>query len=120
MKKSGNKKKTVKNEITFSDLMKMAEDFGVDDNALFISAARQYEIQTKVIRKIENVLDESDPVVTKSYVKEVENLYSNPMIKELPKHSDSANKTLGMMLDIITKLGRRVEAKSGLEELMDE
>lgn len=110
----------MKKDISFKDIMKMAESYGVSDNALFVSAARQYEIQTKVIRKIEEVLDDSDPVVTKSYVKEVENLYSNPMIKELPKHSDSANKTLGMMLDIITKLGKKSEPKSGLLELMDE
>lgn len=100
----------MKKGVGFNELLKMAESYGVADNALFVSAANQYAIQVKVIQKIEAVLDNSNPVVTKSYVKEVENLYSNPMIKELPKHSDSANKTLGVMLDIITKLGHKPEA----------
>jgi hypothetical protein len=103
--------------VSFDELIEMARNYGVAENALFISAARQYEIQAKVIAKIEAVLDESDPVVKKSYVKEVENLYSNPMVKELPKHSDSANKTLGVMLDIITKLGHKVEETDELEEM---
>lgn len=109
----------MKKNVGFDELMKMAKDYGVADNALFISAANQYTIQTKVIKKIEAVLDESDAVVTKSYVKEVENLYSNPLIKELPKHSDSANKTLTVMLDIITKLGRKEEKSEGLEDVMN-
>ena len=110
----------MKKNVGFDELMKMAKDYGVADNALFISAANQYTIQTKVIKKIEAVLDESDVVVTKSYVKEVENLYSNPLIKELPKHSDSANKTLTVMLDIITKLGKKAEPSKSMEELMSE
>jgi len=110
----------MKKNVGFDELMKMAKDYGVADNALFISAANQYTIQTKVIKKIEAVLDESDAVVTKSYVKEVENLYSNPLIKELPKHSDSANKTLTVMLDIITKLGKKAEPSKSMEELMSE
>ena len=59
--------------VSFDELIEMARSYGVAENALFISAARQYEIQAKVIAKIEAVLDESDPVVKKSYVKEVEN-----------------------------------------------
>jgi len=110
----------MKKNVGFDELMKMAESYGVADNALFVSAANQYMIQAKVIKKIEAVLDDSDAVVTKSYVKEVENLYSNPLIKELPKHSDSANKTLGLMLDIITKLGKKAEPSKSMDEMMNE
>ena len=108
----------VKKEISFNDLIKMAENYGVADNALFVSAARQYEIQTKVIKSIEKILDEADLTVSKSYIKEVENVYANPLVKELPKHSDSANKTLAIMLDIIAKLGRKEEKSADLAELM--
>ena len=55
----------MKKNVGFDELIKMAKDYGVDDNALFISAANQYTIQTKVIEKIEAVLDKSDAVVTK-------------------------------------------------------
>ena len=110
----------MKRTVSFSDLIKMAENYGVSDNALFISAARQYEIQMKVIKSIEKILSQDDPVVTKQYVKATENVYSHPLVKELPKHADSANKTLNVMLDIITKLGKKEEKKSSLAELMDE
>ena len=110
----------MKKNVGFDELMKMAKDYGVADTALIISAEHQYTMQTKVIQQSEAVLDESDAVVTKSYVKEVENLYSNPLIKELPKHSDSANKTLTVMLDIITKLGKKAEPSKSMEELMSE
>ena len=110
----------MKKEIKFDDLIRMAENYGVADNALFVSAARQYEIQTKVIKSIERILDEADLTVSKSYVKEVENVYANPLVKELPKHSDSANKTLAIMLDIIAKLGRKEEKSENLEDVMKE
>jgi len=113
-------KERTKKTVSFNDLIKMAEDYGVSDNALFISAARQYEIQMKVIQSIEKVLSQDDPVSTKSYIKDVSNVYAHPLVKELPKHSDSANKTLGIMIDIIIKLGKKTEPQSALSELMNE
>lgn len=95
--------------ITYADLIKMAESYGVDKNALFISAANQYIIQRDVIDKIKSALDDGDPVVTKEYVKGRENLMANPLILQLPKHIDSANKTLSTMLDIVQKLGHETD-----------
>ena len=40
---------------------------------------------------------------------------ANPLAGQLPKYNDTANKTLGVMLDIIQKLGRTTETVSGLE-----
>ena len=37
------------------------------------------------------------------------NDYAAPLVKELPKHSDAANRTAGTILDIIVKLGRKTE-----------
>ena len=48
-----------------------------------------------------------------------ENVMANPLVKELPKHMDSANKTLGMMLNIIEGMGG-VRKKGKLDELMNE
>ena len=105
----GKKGKTMKKADTYSDIMKMAKDYGVDGNALFISAAKQYSVQMRVIKDIEAILSSGELLVSKEYVKSRENVYSHPLVKELPKHSDSANKTLTVMLDIITKLGRKPE-----------
>ena len=41
-------------------------------------------------------------------------------MKELPKHSDAANRTAGIILDIIVKLGQKPAEESGLElDLID-
>lgn len=110
----------MKKTVEFTDLLTMAADYNVADNPLFVSAAKQYMVQMKIIDSIEKILGEADLIVSKEYVKSRENVYSHPLVKELPKHADSANKTLGVMLDIITKLGQKTEVKSALSELMDE
>ena len=93
--------------ITYNELIKMAQTYGVDKNALFVSAANQYIIQQGVIEMIRAALADDDrAVVTKEYVKGRENLQANPLILQLPKHIDSANRTLSTMLDIIQQLGR--------------
>lgn len=106
---------------TYDNLMKLAEEYNVHDNALFISAAEQYSIQAQIINMIREELNgDSSPISTKEYVKGRKNEYANPLIRELPKHSDSANRTLQTMLDIIVKLGKRTEKESALAEFEKE
>lgn len=105
---------------TYEELMKLAQRYNVQDNELFRAAAQQYSVQMKVIEEIKKTLDEEDSLLaTKEYVKGRENIYANPLVRELPKHSDSANKTLRTMLDVIKELGReQADASSKLERLM--
>ena len=105
---------------TYADLLRLAEEYGVDDNALFLSAAKEYEIQRKVISTIEEALSNGDPIVVKEYVKGRENTSAHPLIKELPKHIDSANKTLRTMLDIIEGLGVKKSVGNKLDEFLSE
>ena len=111
-----------KQKVTFDELMILAKRYGLESNELFISCANQYDLQQKVIRNIKEAIEsEESMTVSKEYVKNRLNVYANPLVKELPKHSDSANKTLAMMLDIIEKLGTKEQKpKSKLESLMDE
>lgn len=104
---------------TYSDLMKLAKSYGVEKNALFIQAAEQYSVQAMVIKQIKAALEEEDDLLTsKEYVKGRENVYTHPLVRELPKHADSANKTLATMLEIITKLGKPPKPEGKLAELM--
>lgn len=107
---------------TYAELMKLAERYGVDDNALFVASAEQYAIQSEIIKEIQKSLqDEDNLMTTKEYIKGRLNVYANPLIKELPKITDSANRTLNTMLDIILKLGHeKKESVSRLESLMNE
>lgn len=106
------RKKATK-KLVYDEIMEMAKEYGVEENALFISCANQYALQQDVIEKMKQSLDDEDNcTVEKEYVKGRANLCINPLVKELPKHSDSANRTLATMIDIINKLGHKPEQKS--------
>lgn len=106
---------------TYSKLLRMAKDYGVDKNAMFVQAAEQYDVQMRVIQNIKDALDSEENLTTsKEYVKGRENVYANPLVKELPKHADSANRTLQTMLAIIEKLGRPPDPKDRLTEMQED
>ena len=104
---------------TYTELMEEAKKYGVENNVLFVQAAEQYSMQIAVIRKIKQTLQkDSNFITSKEYVKGRENICAHPLIRELPKHVDSANKTLATMLEIITKLGKPPAPDGKLAELM--
>ena len=106
------RKKATK-KLVYDEIMEMAKEYGVDENALFISCANQYALQQDVIERMKQSLDEEDNcTIDKEYVKGRPNLCINPLVKELPKHSHSANRTLATMIDIINKLGHKPEQKN--------
>ncbi len=107
---------------TKSKLLRMAKRYGVDKNALFLQAVEQYDVQARVIQNIRDALDEEDGSLTtsKEYVKGRENVYANPLVKELPKHADAANRTLQTMLTIIKELGKPPEPKDRLTEMQED
>lgn len=105
---------------TLQELERMAEDYGVQDNALFCAAIGQYALQLRVIDDIKKAIDEDDVTIKKEYVKGRANTYANPAIKELPRHADSANKTASLILDIIKELGKEKPIAGRLEQLRDE
>ena len=105
---------------TYNDLLKMAKSYGVDKNALFLTAAKQYDLQQRVIEMLKAGIEESDLVTSKTYISGQANDYAAPLVKELPKHSDAANRTAAVILDIIVKLGKKPEEKDGLELNLDD
>ena len=106
-----------KKKLEFDEIMELAKTYGVDDNVLFVSAADRYAGQTKIIQEMqENVagglLIES---VGSMGQKKVE---TNPLVVQLPKYNDTANKTLGVMLDIIQRLGTAAPVGDKLGEFL--
>lgn len=99
-----------KNNKKFADLLEMAKRYGVEDNALFLSAAEQYALQQHVIEMLKNGIEDGDLTTQKTYISGKSNDYAAPLVKELPKHSDAANRTAQIILDIIVKLGHEKEA----------
>ena len=96
-----------KTATTYDELLKMARTYGVDQNALFLAAAKQYDLQQRVIRMLNDGIEDGDLTTQKSYVSGQKNEYAAPLVKELPKHSDAANRTAAVILDIIVKLGQK-------------
>lgn len=92
---------------TYDELLKMARRYGVDQNALFLAAAKQYDLQQKVIALLNEGIEDSDLTTKKTYIAGQKNEYAAPLVKELPKHSDAANRTATVILDIIVKLGTK-------------
>lgn len=108
-----------KKAATYDELLKMAKSYGVDQNALFIAAAKQYDLQQRVIDLLREGIEEGDLTTQKTYISGQANDYAAPLVKELPKHSDAANRTAGTILDIIVKLGKPPAEDNGLELDLD-
>jgi len=92
---------------TYDELLEMARSYGVERNALFLAAAKQYDLQQKVIEMLQEGIEDGELTTSKTYVAGEKNDYAAPLVKELPKHSDAANRTAQVILDIIVKLGRK-------------
>ena len=105
---------------TYAELLRMAKLYGVENNALFLSAAKQYDLQQRVIEMLKEGIEEGDLTTQKTYLKGEKNDYAAPLVKELPKHSDAANRTAGIILDIIVKLGKPPAEDDGLELNLDD
>ena len=100
---------------TYDDLLKMAKSYGVNNNALFLAAAKQYDLQQRVIEMLKESIEDGELTTSKTYISGQANEYAAPLVKELPKHSDAANRTAGIILDIIVKLRQKPAEESGLE-----
>jgi hypothetical protein len=109
-----------KQKLSFDEIMKLADQYGVKDNVLFVSAADRYAGQMEMIRKIQADLESNGlifEVIGSTGQKKIE---AHPMVAQLPKYNDTANKTLGVMLDIIGKLGTAAPAGDKLGEFLNE
>ena len=108
-----------KQKLSFNDIMKLADQYGVKDNVLFVSAADRYAGQMEMIRKIQEDLSETGlifEVIGSTGQKKIE---AHPMVAQLPKYNDTANKTLGVMLDIIARLGTAAPAGDKLGDFLN-
>ena len=103
-----------KKKLSFDEIMELADQYGVKDNVLFVSAADRYAGQIKIIQEMQEAVAGNLLMNTVGSMGQ-EKIETNPLVAQLPKYNDTANKTLGVMLDIIQKLGRMADSASGLE-----
>jgi len=108
-----------KQKLSFDEIMSLAEQYGVKDNVLFVSAADRYAEQIKIIEEMQKSVS-GNLLLTSTGSMGQEKIETNPLVIQLPKYNDTANKTLSIMLDIIGKLGTQAPAGDKLGEFLSE
>lgn len=83
------------------EIMRIAEESGVQSNFLFITTFKRYQVQLKILAELETAIKDEGMLVSKEYVKGRKNLYSNPAVAEYNKTTDSANKTVATLMRIL-------------------
>ena len=98
-------------------ILKIAEQYGVEKNFLFITTFKRYTVQLKVLQDLEKAINDNGATVTKEYVKGRKNLYTNPAIKEYNNAVNSANKTVSTLMSIIKTNSDKYNPESNDDEI---
>lgn len=93
-----------------AEILKQAEENGVQENFLFVTTFNRYLVQIKILDNLEKAINDDGTTVTKEYVKGRGNVYTNPAINAYNNTTNSANKTVTTLLKIIQ--GFKAENKS--------
>lgn len=100
------------------EILKIAEDSGVQSNFFFLTTFKRYQVQLKILTELEKSLKEDGMQVTKEYVKGRKNLYSNPAIQDYNRTTDSANKTVATLMRILRNFGVEDTSEQDADPLM--
>lgn len=93
-----------------AEILKQAEENGVQENFLFVTTFNRYLVQIKILDNLEKAINDDGTTVTKEYVRGRGNVYTNPAINAYNNTTNSANKTVTTLLKIIQ--GFKAENKS--------
>ena len=99
------------------EIIRIAEESGVQSNFFFITTFKRYQVQLNILNELEKNLKEEGMLVSKEYVKGRRNLYSNPAVAEYNKTTDIANKTVATLIKIIKSFNVE-EAPEELDPLL--
>lgn len=83
------------------EIMRIAEESGVQSNFFFLTTFKRYQVQLNILNELEKTIKDEGMLVSKEYVKNRKNLYSNPAVAEYNKTTDSANKTVATLMKIL-------------------
>ncbi len=87
------------------EIIKIAEESSVQSNFFFITTFKRYQVQLNILTELEKTIKEEGALVTKEYVKNRKNLYTNPAISDYNRTTDSANKTVSTLMRILRNFG---------------
>ena len=100
-------------------ILEIAQKYGVEQNFLFITTFKRYQVQLNILNDLEKKINEDGSLVTKEYVKGRGNLYTHPAISEYNKTSTSANQTVATLIKIVKSLRKDDDGEDeGEDELL--
>ena len=85
-----------------AELIRMAEEGGVEQNFFFVTTFNRYKVQLNTLTRLQTEIDGGELLIEKEYVKGRKNLVANPAITEYNKTSTAANQTVQTLIKIIT------------------
>lgn len=100
------------------EIIRIAEEHGVEQNFFFITTFKRYQVQMNILNELEKKINEGGSMVTKEYVKGRGNLYTHPAINEYNKTSTSANQTVATLIKIIKSLRNDDDSVETDDELL--
>ena len=100
------------------EVLKIAQEHGVEQNFLFITTFERYQMQLQILADLKIKIEEDGALVTKEYVKGRENVYTHPAISEYNKTCTSANQTVATLIKIIKSLRNGENDDEGEDELL--
>lgn len=102
---------------SYKQLIEFGKVYEVDAEEDYKAAALTYSQEAQLIAQMRKQLAEDGCTTIKEYVKGRENLCIHPLVQEIPKHVDCANRTLAILGDIIVKRGKkRNDVQDGLTQ----
>lgn len=102
------------------EILKLAAECGVEKNYYFQTTFDRYLTQLRVLKGLKESIDRDGLTVKKEYVRGRKNVYMNPAVTEYNRTTDSANKTVTVLLKIMKEFGEREsqKAEDPLEKLI--
>lgn len=100
------------------EILKKAEDRGVQSNFFFVTTFKRYQVQMRILADLEKSIAEHGATVTKEYVKGRQNLVANPAITEYNKTATAANGTVSTLINIIKTLPEEESGGGKLSQLI--
>lgn len=101
-----------------AEILRIAQKHGVEQNFFFITTFKRYQVQIRIANDLEKIINDDGLVVSKEYVKGRKNVYSHPAIKDYNRTTDSANKTVAVLLKVIHDLRKPGEADPAEDPLI--
>ena len=99
-------------------ILEKAKDAGLECDYLFSTTFDRYKRQLRTLIELDRVIEESDTLVTKEYIKGRGNIYVHPAVQQFDRTTDSANKTVATLMRIFKNFGVD-NAEDEIDPLMD-